>query len=262
MKTIFFSASEDTAFASDSHNKFPNPTHTKDAPCNSAMPKKKSRHPLSMSRTHCVCIILFVLFTFLHTNGQAQSIRFGVTGGLQLTKDKRTNNLLGYNIGAKGIYEFSEKENTGYLDINLLFSAKGWKENVLTDLDRFMEWKCRLYYIELPVHAGYKFALNERARFFIDAGPYVAIGLSGKYDFEDPEHIFDDQDYDDINLFTEKIYKRFDFGLGAKVGVEIGQKFQVAVGYDTGLLNPLHHESSKHIKLHNMAFTFTLAYLL
>ena len=40
--------------------------------------------------------------------------------------------------------------------------------------------KCTPYYLNIPIHIGYKFPVGRNVSLFINAGPYFNIGLFGK----------------------------------------------------------------------------------
>ena len=128
---------------------------------------------------------LVAFFTFTSSIIFAQSMKYGIVAGLQLSHPRNIDYRLGFSLGIKGELEFSDNENRAYLDLGVLLSAKGWKDNFfhVNDMDKFYEWKCRLYYLEMPVHIGYKYALSERVKLLADIGPYFAVGLSGKSEF-------------------------------------------------------------------------------
>jgi hypothetical protein len=61
------------------------------------------------------------------------------------------------------------------------------------------------------------------------------------------------------NVFTEEdCMKRFDVGIGAKIGAEFAKHYQISLGYDHGLNNVFKDtdESSK-----NRNFTVSVAYM-
>ena len=98
--------------------------------------------------------------------------------------------------------------------------------------------KTNMNYLEIPIHIGYQYAINDDFSVFGEFGPYFAIGLFGKTDGEE-------MDYNDnweivsnsvsYNTFDE--FKRFDFGLGLRFGVEFKQRYTLSIGYDFGLVN-------------------------
>lgn len=148
--------------------------------------------------------------------------------------------MLGFNIGAKVLYNLSNEGEGTYFDLAATLSSKGWKDFVFTSTDgnERIPWKCHLYYIEVPVHIGYKINISETTRLFADIGPYLAIGLYGKSSFDtNGDDILSENPYAG-NLFTNGTYKRFDTGMGTEVGIEYDQKIQFAIGYKFSFSNP------------------------
>lgn len=69
------------------------------------------------------------------------------------------------------------------------------------------------FFAQIPVHIGYRFALSDNLSMFIQAGPTFGYGLFGDY-----------------------LDKKFDLGLGGRIGLEIS-KFQFGFSSNGGLLN-------------------------
>lgn len=82
------------------------------------------------------------------------------------------------------------------------------------------------YFAQLPIHAGYRFGLGDSSSLFVQAGPTIGVGLFGSsVEFYDTGAT--------VGYFEWA--KRFDLGLGGRVGVEFG-KCQVSVGANYGVL--------------------------
>lgn len=114
---------------------------------------------------------------------------------------------IGYNLGLRRTHFFSSSTTGTYYNAAALLSNKG----AGTGEEGFS-----LSYLEVPVHYGYKFAVNEKIGAFVEAGPYVAYGLfaaNNAFDF----------------------MKRLDAGVGGRVGVNLN-KCSLSLGYDMGLL--------------------------
>ncbi|MFT3946027.1 MAG: porin family protein [Agriterribacter sp.] len=123
----------------------------------------------------------------------------------------------------------------------LFFTGKGTK----------LEWNgitssTKPYYLELPVNAVIKLPLGEDAGFFFGAGPYVAMGISGKNKVSgnilgvNYNHT-EDIKFSDDDPFTDNeegagygVMRRFDYGLNGTVGVE-GKRALFSVNYGLGL---------------------------
>ena len=74
--------------------------------------------------------------------------------------------------------------------------------------------KSNAYYLEVPVHFGYKHTVSDKFALFGEFGPYFACGLFGKtssnaLDYDDNFDFVSESEKPDT--FDE--FKRFDFGL-------------------------------------------------
>ncbi len=205
---------------------------------------------------------LVAFFTFTNSIIFAQSMKYGIVAGLQLSHPKHTDAKLGFNLGMKGEFFFSDNESKPYLDLRLLLSAKGWKDKLSYEgrNNKFVDWECRLYYLEMPVHIGYKYALSERVKLLADIGPYFAVGLSGKSEFRGGDKSLSAENPYEGNLFKNDTYKRFDAGAGADIGVEIKQRLQIAIGYQMSLMNPT-KERWKSLSLKDRTLFLSFAYM-
>lgn len=70
-------------------------------------------------------LLLTVLFFSLVTF--AQGFSYGVTAGLNVSQPKDYKNHLGFNVGVKGEYLFSDKIDCPYLETSLLLHARAGK---------------------------------------------------------------------------------------------------------------------------------------
>ena len=106
------------------------------------------------------------------------------------------------------------------------------------------------YYLHLPIHAGYHWSVARRCAIYVDAGPYFSLGLFGKAKTTD--HIKNETHKD--NTFDQ--IRRFDWGLGARLGVELGGHYRLGMGYDFGLQKLSKYSSDK-----NNNFTLSVGYM-
>lgn len=180
--------------------------------------------------------LLLLTVLFFSLVAFAQGFSYGVTAGLNVSQPKDYKNHLGFNVGVKGEYLFSDKIDCPYLETSLLFTCKGWKDDVFASEEEnagTVDWKCDAYYLELPVMVGYKFGVTDRVRMSASAGPYVACGLFGKSSV-DGAHGVTDVD----NIFSDGMYKRFDYGVKVYVGIDFSN-WQLGLSYGHSLQNPV-----------------------
>ncbi len=142
------------------------------------------------------------------------------------------------------------------MDFAALLTLKGAK----VDGGSLASIKFNPYYLEVPVHVGYKYAVNDDFALFGSVGPYIAVGLFGKVKAKVDGSIADleelDTDSASEDIFGNDGLKRFDFGLGLKAGVEFSKKYQFAISYDFGLV-----EVAKDLGMKNRNLMISLGYM-
>lgn len=172
------------------------------------------------------------------------------------------------------------------LQPSLLFSQKGGKfveklESSFTDdngetyaIKGEEKVTFRLNYLEVPVNLVYSTS-GEEGGFQVFAGPYVGVGLGGKYKGESTVSIngevaeeLSGSDEEDIkfvgkgnNRSNDFELRRIDWGFNAGVGYKAGP-FQAQLGYGLGLGNliPKYDNDDSEDKLHNRGVHFSVAY--
>ena len=171
-------------------------------------------------------LLIALVLTLASTASFAQTTsKWGIHLGTNFNKmskavdgaDKKM--ATGFDLGAKYQLHF----NSGlFLDFGLGLNYKNIKNKALgITIER------QALGIQLPVHVGYMYNINDSFAVFGSAGPYMTIGMSGKYKMtgEVSEDLYESGSGDD----------RFEAGLGAKVGVQFIKHIQVSLGYDFGL---------------------------
>lgn len=192
-------------------------------------------------------VLTFVFSVTIMCVFSQSNARFGIVGGMNVSKfgGNAIANVLpsriGFHAGPKAEISLSMLRNV-YLDASALLSLKGTGQ--LLD-----EGNRSLYYLEVPLRIGYKYPMNNTFSVFGKAGPYVGFGLFGSSIEGYEDNPFSDDEFG---------YKRFDFGLGVKAGVEISNKYQASIGYDWGLINI---DNSGSIGFSNRNLSVSLAYL-
>ncbi|HEX8376944.1 MAG TPA: porin family protein [Pedobacter sp.] len=127
-------------------------------------------------------------------------------------------------------------------------SGKGFKFDV-----EDVTGKINLMYLDIPINAVAKFPIKSLGKFFIGAGPYAAIGISGKGTADGEE--------DSDDLFSEEGgYKRGDFGMNFLGGLEFKNGITFNANYGLGLSNvAVNNEEDLSIK--NKVFSISLGFL-
>lgn len=188
----------------------------------------------------------------------AQGIRYGVTGALNVSSFSMssgglsisTDSRLAFNAGFKMDLALPIIDGI-YMDTGLLLSAKGSKYTSMVEGDPVNN-TVRPYYLEIPVQFGYRYELGDNMSVFGSFGPYFAVGLFGKAEYDNGMETFKS------DVFGTDGMQRFDFGLGLRGGVEIFKHYQIFLGYDWGLLNASNVAGSK---IYNRNFYIGAAYL-
>lgn len=174
-------------------------------------------------------------------SAQDKFATFGVKGGANLSSFSgdlnKTNYVFKYQFGVTADLALTENF---YIITGLDLQTKGTKQKLTPNV------KYNPMYLQIPVHAAYKFDIAPKTKFVVEAGPYLAYGISGKVKSGGEK----------VNIFGDDRFKRFDMGLGAGVGIELN-KFVIKGGYDFGLLDV---SDVKGVKARNHNAYLTLGY--
>jgi hypothetical protein len=187
-------------------------------------------------------LILIVVVLTMTTESFAQ--KFGIKAGLNLSNvlikdnyDTYSDNLKmhpGFHIGATAEFPFSEMMS---FETGLLLTTKGYKYNE-SEADYEYSEKASAYYLDIPITAKASFNVGGPKIYGL-LGPYVGIGLTGKYKSEGNYYGQTFSETEDIKWGSDPDVdhlKRLDFGLLGGVGAEISS-FKVELTYGLGLAN-------------------------
>lgn len=218
-----------------------------------------------------ILVLVAILAIGLGSVNAQENLRWGVTAGMNNSKYSNDflNSRTGFHAGVKAELALPQVAEGVYLEFGGLLTLKGakWGYGSLVDI------KFNPYYLEIPVHIGYKYAINENFAIFGNVGPYAAIGLFGKIKGKvdligisgnidwggidwgeiDPSEIKGEESE---NIFGSDGMKRFDLGLGLKAGIEFNKKYQVTIGYDWGFI-----ETADNSDLKNRNLMLSLVYM-
>ncbi|WP_291593076.1 porin family protein [Bacteroides sp.] len=212
-------------------------------------------------------LLFFALVAISVVSINAQdNLKWGVMAGMNVSKYTITgfDSRIGFHAGVKAELGLSQEASGAYMDFAALLTLKGAK----IDGGAIASLKFNPYYLEIPVHIGYKYAVNDDFALFGSVGPYIAVGLFGKAKLNMGSAFDDLAEMEGIEIegmegksLSEDIFgddglKRFDFGLGLKAGVEFSKKYQVAISYDFGLV-----EVAKDSGMKNRNLMLSLGYM-
>ena len=191
----------------------------------------------------------------------AQSLRYGITGGMNLANyavdmggvSYSPNSRVGFRAGFRMEMDASTFIYDGFFFTGeVLLSTKGAKMNLSVEQEN-INIISRPYYLEIPIHFGYHYKFgNGNIGLFGSFGPYFGIGLFGT------DKIADGEDSYKPDTFGGDGLKRFDFGVGLRAGVSMWDNYRIYVGYDWGLINIA---SDTDNKLNNRNFYVGAAYM-
>lgn len=166
--------------------------------------------------------------TMMSFSAAAESPQWEAVAGMNVANldASGASSRIGFHAGLRATFGIPSADDGFYVNAAALLSLKGCK---------VLDYTLNPYYLEVPVHAGYKYAINDNLAIFGDVGPYFAVGLFGKTDGED--------------VFCEDGFKRFDLGIGLRAGLEFNHKVPVSIGYDFGVLDVMDGVSAKNRNL-------------
>ncbi|MBA2330224.1 MAG: PorT family protein [Flavisolibacter sp.] len=192
-------------------------------------------------------VALFI--TISEANSQTR-IRAGINlANISVTDGgevNRANTLTSFQAGI--ITELPLAGNNITLQPGILYTGKGSKiESGDPNSLNYYKATVNPFYIEVPVTLVFKAGLGTGTNFFAGAGPYGAIGVTGKRKIEGKvagiaysgeKNI--DFSNDDPTTFSQDegagygIMRRFDYGLNGTAGIE-GKSVVLGVNYGLGL---------------------------
>lgn len=168
--------------------------------------------------------------------------RMGVrlNGGIsRMTMAEYDKATFGY--GAGWIAEYNFKPSL------FLQSGVGIENIAYKDGDTY-----NVFYAQVPVHLGYRHLSESGKAVFLQAGPTIGIGLWGSNISLDCSGVRGGG-CEPGNYFEWR-GKRFDLGLGGRVGIETG-KFQISVGANYGVTEATEYGG------HNLSINLGVGYM-
>lgn len=181
----------------------------------------------------------------------AQQFRAGLNlTNVSVTENGRVdeaNQLSSFQVGL--LTDIPLSGNTLVLQPGVLYTGKGAKvQRGTAGTSGYFKQTFNPRYIEVPLNVLVKAPIGSSSRFFVGAGPYVAVGIGGNVKTEGTRAILGDYNYerditfsdDDPTTFNEEegtglgVVRRFDYGLNGSAGIE-GKSLILGVNYGYGL---------------------------
>lgn len=152
---------------------------------------------------------------------------------------------VGFQIGANLMVDASPWLNNTFGRVELKYTQKGgdWKT-----MDGTTKEYHTLHYLEIPIHYGYAWYINDLVTVMAEAGPYFSLGLGGTNHME----VAGKGSYN-IGEFSDLDCNRFDCGVGLQASVMLAKYYQVHMSYDFGFINV----SRNYLQNRNFCIGFT-----
>lgn len=182
-----------------------------------------------------ILAVLAVLSTTAYAqveNGFRMGVR--VNAGVSNVVYEGDKSSFGYGLGWLAEYNFNSN----------LFVQSGIGVENIAHKENAINGTLNAVYGQLPVHVGYRYYIAESTALFVQAGPTLGVGLFGstiKWNNGVSSNYFD-------------AIKRFDLGVGGRLGVELS-KFQISAGVNYGVLNAIDDGG------HNLSANLGVAYM-
>lgn len=197
-------------------------------------------------------LIALALCAGLFTTAKSQKVY--VQGGVNFANiststsgaTEKNNMLTSFNAGIMGRSNASEPIA---LEAGLLLQGRGAKADTYISSssdDNYIKTKLNPLYLEIPVNLVVRLPLESKNNIFVNAGPYVAMGIGGKSKVETKflgtvsNSTYDIKFNNDDPTTTEEEnarydrLKRFDYGVNVGAGFDLG-KVLIKANYELGL---------------------------
>lgn len=199
-------------------------------------------------------------------------INFGLRAGVNFQningKDHQGNELqntltTGFNAGINAELPVGADL---YLQPGVLYSQKGAKLKNYDYLGKMSNGTLKLSYVEIPINMIYKPLLGN-GRFLIGLGPYIAFGIGGKAELNNPSADYTVEYNKDVTVTdldnTRFHYKPIDAGANILAGYEFNSKLSFQLNSQLGLTkinSTLYGENTGKDAQRNTGFGLSLGY--
>lgn len=146
------------------------------------------------------------------------------------TFDKYTYTVRqGVQVGLNLMVDASPLIPNTFARAEVKYSLKGaeWE-----DKDSHISESISAHYLEVPIHFGYAWYINDYVSLMAETGPYVAFGMTG-------EDVMKTSHGEKSPKTFGRIVNgnRFDLGWGVQASAMFAKNYQLHVAYDYGFLN-------------------------
>lgn len=198
-------------------------------------------------------LTLSTALLFIGVVSQAQNTQ--IRGGLNLAnvsvtengRVDKANQLTSFQVGI--LTDIKLGSSMLALQPGILYTGKGSKvQKGTAGQAGYFKQTFNPQYLEVPLNLLVKAPVGSSSRFFVGAGPYVAMGIGGKTKTEGTRALTGDYSFerditfsnDDPTTFDQEegtglgVIRRFDYGLNGTAGIE-GKSVVLGVNYGLGL---------------------------
>lgn len=153
-----------------------------------------------------------------------------------------SNPKVGLDFGWRGEYMLPGAKGA-FVNFGVDLQQKGGKWDVwFEEHDHMGDYKQNAFYFSIPIHAGYRYDIQKNWGIYADFGPFIAVGFAGNHNW------FGNDKYD---------ARRFDVGLGFRLGTELNNRLSFNLGFDWGLID---YRRPENISCYTFCNTISLAY--
>ena len=176
-------------------------------------------------------LLLFALSLMCFSAFSQDAVSLEGVAGLnisqQLVGSTKTGYRPGFHVGVRANYYITNPNTMDglYANAALLLSLKGGKV-VFDSNSSTLTSPC---YLEAPVHVGYMYPITGNVDLFGELGPYFAFGLFGT-----SKTVLVGAASSTTGYFGSST-RRFDLGVGARIGARFLSQYSFSLGYDYGL---------------------------
>lgn len=164
-----------------------------------------------------------------------------------------------------------------YLSTGLNYTLKGYMYSSVIIPDENYEqllpstkvtYRGNSYYLEIPIHLGYRYNFSDIFGIYGDFGPYFALGTNGKLRTNYDDDLWDDTRTAYFRNSKHMNIQRCDCGIGYRIGVEYDNCHSFTLSMDWGLTDIYRDSYRKQMavddfrlpKIHNFNCSLTYGY--
>lgn len=212
-----------------------------------------------MKRIIIICLGVLMVLPIV-----AQEFRSGVLAGLNFNVPCNMESRCGFRMGAKGELLFPMVVKGLYAESALTISSLPWKsEKHIYPRSGVVGYaKAVPYFLNIPLRAGFKLNFGRTAKFYVNVGPYLNIGLFGNI-----KEFLRDANNEPLPWYNADPSGYFnyvgsnhivDWGLGFGTGIEVASHYQISLGYERGMRDIMRSSFDDRTIYDSRMRTFTL----